>query len=59
MKSGEFAAGGYFFTSNPNIGVEHPVMKQSGILETVHATDIDSLMPGSYGYKFFTEQVDI
>ena len=57
MRDEEFAS--RFFTLDPQVGIEHPVTKHGGILETVHAADIHSFKPGQYGKQFFEEQVEI
>ena len=43
----------YFFTIDPEEGKGHPVTTTGGILESIRATDVESLSPGDYGYQFF------
>ena len=45
--------GKHFFTIDPEEGKGHPVTRTGGVIDTIKATDIDSLKPGQYGQKFF------
>lgn len=57
MTSPEFTK--HFFTIDPELAKSHPVTRQDGILESVKATDIETLQQGQDGQRFFDNQVQI